>query len=248
MVFSQAEICDLILLDLQKHIDPRRIQYNKDEDARTPNVNNHTYLGVNTPPNREIANKYLKILKDQGVKDIDEILKYCDHLLEKKMYELRLIAFQWSFKVKRQYRTEHFKVFQRWILNYLSGWASCDDLCTHSATYHLMMYPEFVGEYKKLVYSENPWARRAAAVILIVPVRKKLFFNHIFDISDALLHDKEDLVLKGCGWLLKEATRHFQQKVYEYVLKHKHDMPRVALRYAIEKLPKEMRTEAMKKK
>ena len=236
MVISPSEICDQILIDIREHIDPRRIQYNKDEDARTPDVNNNTYLGVKTPPNREIANIYLKKLQTQGVKNIDEILEYCDYLLEKKVYELRLIAFQWSFKLKRQYRAEHFNVFHRWILNYLSGWASCDDLCTHSAAYHLIKFPQFANEYKKLTKSENPWARRASAVVFIIPIRKKLFFENVFYISDTLMHDKEDLVLKGYGWLLKETTRHFQKEVYDYVLKHMHDMPRVALRYAIEKI------------
>ena len=142
-----------ILNELKEHIDPRRIQYNQEEDARTPSVNNHSFLGVNTPPNRAIADKYLQILKKNGMKEIDKIFEYCEYLLSKKIYELRLIAFQWSFKVKPQYRAEHFHIFQRWILEYLSGWASCDDLCTHSATYHLMKFPEFANEYKKLVNS-----------------------------------------------------------------------------------------------
>jgi 3-methyladenine DNA glycosylase AlkD len=61
------------------------------------------------------------------------------------------------------------------------------------------------------------------------------------------MHDDEPLVLKGYGWLLKEATRHYQDEVYQYILEHKHEMPRVALRYAIEKLPTDMKDIAMKK-
>lgn len=59
--------------------------------------------------------------------------------------------------------------------------------------------------------------------------------------------DPEDLVQKGYGWMLKEATHEFQDEVYKYVLKHRGVMPRTALRYAIEKLPQELRREAMKK-
>ncbi len=247
MDISPETIINQMLDELRNHSDPRTIKYHKEEDARTPNVNNHSHIGVKIPIIRDVGKRYFQILKDKGMKDIDSVLDYCDFLLEKRISELRVIAFQWSFKVQRQYRAEHFYVFYRWILHSLSGWGSCDDLCTHSVPYHLIKFPQFVDDYKKLTSSENPWARRASAVTFIIPVRKKLFFEHVFDISNALMHDKEDLVLKGYGWLLKEATRHYQNEVYEYVLYQRENMPRVALRYAIEKFPKEMRLEAMKK-
>ncbi len=247
MVLSPSEICSQIISSLKPHIDPRRVQYNKEEDRRTPNINNHEYLGVKTPINREIANKFYKVLKNYGISDIDAILEYCNFLLEKKISELRLIAFQWSFKLKRQYRADHFSIFKYWILNYLSGWASTDDFCTHTAAYHLMKFPQFASDYLKLVHSDNPWVRRASAVVFIVPVRKKKLFELIFRISDELMFDGVDLVLKGYGWLLKEATKHYQQEVFDYVVSHKQEMPRVALRYAIEKLPKNMKDIAMKK-
>ena len=59
--------------------------------------------------------------------------------------------------------------------------------------------------------------------------------------------DKDDLVQKGYGWMLKEAGNRFPKEVFEHVMKHKREMPRTALRYAIEKLPVELRKEAMKR-
>jgi 3-methyladenine DNA glycosylase AlkD len=55
------------------------------------------------------------------------------------------------------------------------------------------------------------------------------------------------MVQKGYGWMLKEASKPHQDEVYQYVLKHRKDMPRTALRYAIEKMPPEMKKEAMKR-
>ena len=126
-------IIEQILSELNENINPSTVKYHGEEDARTPNVNNHNYIGVKTPIVRDIGKKYLSILKGNGIKDIDTIIMYCEKLLERYISELRVIAFQWSFKVKRQYRAEHFDVFHHWILSYLSGWGSCDDLCTHSA-------------------------------------------------------------------------------------------------------------------
>lgn len=60
-----------------------------------------------------------------------------------------------------------------------------------------------------------------------------------------MLLDKDDLVQKGYGWMLKAASEAHQKEVFGYVMKNKGNMPRTALRYAIEKMPKELRAKAM---
>ena len=59
--------------------------------------------------------------------------------------------------------------------------------------------------------------------------------------------DKDDLVQKGYGWMLKESSRHHQDEVFGYIQKHKAVMPRTVLRYTIEKMPEELRKRAMAK-
>ena len=109
------------------------------------------------------------------------------------------------------------------------------------------MYPEFISNLKSWTGSENRWLRRASAVTLILPARKGEFLEEVFKISDLLLEDKDDLVQKGYGWMLKEASKKHQQEVFEYVMKKKGEMPRTALRYAIEKMPEELRRRAMER-
>ena len=89
--------------------------------------------------------------------------------------------------------------------------------------------------------------RRAAAVSLIIPAKHGGFLNDAIGIADLLLTDKDDMVQKGYGWLLKEASRKHQTAVFDYVMKHKSVMPRTALRYAIELMPNDLKTEAMKR-
>lgn len=55
------------------------------------------------------------------------------------------------------------------------------------------------------------------------------------------------MVQKGYGWLLKVASQVHEKEVFAYVLKNKKVMPRTALRYAIEKMPKALREKAMEK-
>jgi 3-methyladenine DNA glycosylase AlkD len=84
-------------------------------------------------------------------------------------------------------------------------------------------------------------------VTLIIPARKGKFLNDILEIADILLLDKDDLVQKGYGWMLKAASEANQRAIFEYVIRNKAVMPRTALRYAIEKMPKDLKAIAMEK-
>ncbi len=108
-------------------------------------------------------------------------------------------------------------------------------------------YPTFIEQLKHWTKSNNRWLRRAAAVSLIVPARKGMFLKEVLAIADLLLLDPDDLVQKGYGWLLKEASRKHQQGIFNYVIKNKKRMPRTALRYAVEKMPPKLKDEAMEK-
>jgi 3-methyladenine DNA glycosylase AlkD len=108
-----------------------------------------------------------------------------------------------------------------------------------------MMYPEYIGRLKEFTRSGKRWTRRAAAVSLIVPARKGLFLNDILEIAGKLLLDKDDMVQKGYGWMLKVASMAHREEIFGFVMEHKQIMPRTALRYAIEKMPAELKALAM---
>lgn len=112
----------------------------------------------------------------------------------------------------------------------------------------IMMYSEYISELKKWSTSSKRFVRSDTAVTLIIPARRGLFLNDIFKIADILLLDKDDLVKKGYGWKLKAACESHQKEVFDYLILKKSVMPRTAFRYALEKMPAELRTEAMKRK
>jgi 3-methyladenine DNA glycosylase AlkD len=108
-------------------------------------------------------------------------------------------------------------------------------------------YPEYIEDLKLWTKSPNRWMRRAAAVSLIIPAKKGMFLKDIIHLADLLLPDQDDMVQKGYGWLLKEASRKHQKEIFDYVMLHRKYMPRTALRYAIELMPKELKSDAMRK-
>jgi 3-methyladenine DNA glycosylase AlkD len=161
--------------------------------------------------------------------------------------EESLIACSWSYNIRKEYEPDDIKVFERWIGSYVSNWAACDTLCNHSAGKLIEMFPEMISYLKKWAKLPGRWMKRASAVTLIVPARKGLFLNDIFEIADILLLDNDDMVQKGYGWMLKAASQAYQNEVFDYVIRNKTVMPRTSLRYAIEKMPDMLKALAMAK-
>ncbi len=200
-------------------------------------------LGIRTPVVRKISRKYFDKTKKLDKK---ETLLICEKLLELE-YETKTIALDWAFRLKSKYKREDFKIFERWLNKYVSKWAICDDFCTHALGNFIFQFPEFLDELNKWAKSDNRWLRRAASVTLIYSLRKGKYLGKAFEIADILLLDRDDLVQKGYGWMLKEASNSNLPEVFDYVKKHKNEMPRTALRYAIEKMPLNYKKTAMGK-
>lgn len=202
------------------------------------------YYGVKVPTVNRISKEHYKLIES---KTKSEVFNLCESLWSSGYLEESFIACNWSYYIHDRYEPGDFQVFERWINKYVNNWASCDTLCNHTVGTFIEMYPEFLANLKELSKAENRWARRASAVTLIIPARKGKFLNDILEIADSLLMDKDDLVQKGYGWMLKAASEAHQQEIFAYVMTKKDVMPRTALRYAIEKMPADLKAAAMKK-
>jgi 3-methyladenine DNA glycosylase AlkD len=179
--------------------------------------------------------------------DKKEVFALCEELWQSGYMEESFIACHFSYLLRKNYEPADFKVFERWVENYVSNWASCDTLCNHTIGSFVEIYPEYLENLKKWARSKNSWMKRASAVTLIIPARHGKFLKDIFIIANILLMDGDDLVQKGYGWMLKAASEAHQKEVFDYVMKNKDKMPRTALRYAIEKMPEALRKKAMGK-
>lgn len=203
-----------------------------------------TNYGVKTPVTRKLSSEHYKKVKKKSKKEIFEL---CELLLQPGYSEERTIAFDWAFRLKRQYVLSDFDRFDSWLKTYVKGWGSCDDFCTHAFGEFLYQFPEVIPKVKVWTASENCWLRRASAVVFIYAIRRDTYIDDGFEVAGLLLQDTDDMVQKGYGWMLKEISNLYPQKVFEYVMVHKDKMPRTSLRYAIEKLSPDLRKKAMAK-
>ncbi len=192
----------------------------------------------------QVARAWLPRIKGQSK---SEVFALCGQLWQSGWIEESFVACEWAYSRHREFKPGDFQVFERWVKEYVSNWASCDTLCNHTVGTFVEMYPGFVERLKEWAREENRWVKRAAAVTLIIPARKGLFFGDILQIAGILLCDADDMVQKGYGWMLKAASEARQKEVFDFVVANKAVMPRTALRYAIEKMPPGMRAEAMKR-
>lgn len=190
------------------------------------------FLGLVTAETRSVAKKYQ-----------DLSLDFISQLLASKVHEERTVA---VMILTQQFRAaslgEKSKIYDFYFENIfgINNW----DLVDGSA-------PEIVGGYLflskepreilyKLAKSDNLWKKRIGMMTTFYFIRGK-DFSDALKIAEILLSDKEDLIQKAVGWMLREIGNRDLQTEEEFLKKHYKQMPRTMLRYAIEKFPEQKR-------
>ena len=97
----------------------------------------------------------------------------------------------------------------------------------------------------RLAVSESLWERRIAIISTVHFIRQGELADTIA-LSEILLQDKEELIHKATGWMLREVGKRDMAMLESFLLKHCLRMPRVMLRYVIERFPQERRQQYLK--
>jgi len=138
------------------------------------------------------------------------------------------------------------RIYDLYLANtkYINNW----DLVDCSA-------PNIVGGYlrersrspiHRLAKSANLWERRIAALATLHFIRRGEF-DDCLRVAETLLNDKEDLIHKAVGWMLREIGSRDVAVEEEFLRQHYKTMPRTMLRYAIEKFPEPKRKQYLKR-
>jgi 3-methyladenine DNA glycosylase AlkD len=97
----------------------------------------------------------------------------------------------------------------------------------------------------RLATSRNLWERRIA-IIATFDFIKRGEFAETLSIAELMVSDTEDLIHKAVGWMLREVGKRNLRAEEEFLLANYRQMPRVMLRYAIEKFPERKRQRFLK--
>lgn len=214
------------------------------EEANSRIGNQTKITGLTTGKVRSVSSALYKNIED---KSIDNILILCEQMLNERDWALGVIAYDWAYRVRKQYNNKTFLIFEKWLKKFVTGWGDCDDFCTHAVGELISQNNELFDKIVKWTEHSDFWVRRASAVSLIYPIRKDRYKKiDPFLISDILMNDEHHLVLKGYGWMLKVLSQAEPDSVFHYLLKKKEIMPRISFRYALEKFDEEKKICLMK--
>ncbi len=189
-----------------------------------------------------LAREAAAALKANG--GLPAVLRIADGLYRSRNMDEAALAARTLERFTRDITPAHFATFHRWV-DFLDDWASTDSLCTQVIGPLIREHHQLIRRVVPWTRSRHRWRRRAAAVSLIPLARTGERLRDIFAIAGRLIGDPDDMVQKGVGWLLKEATRLRPRQVVSYLVARRDQTTRLVLRYACEKLPPAQRRQVL---
>lgn len=222
--------------DLRKHADPDRARtlQNFFKTGKGEYGEGDVFIGVMVPDSRKVAKKH------SGIR-----LWEVEELLKSPIHEERLVAV--LILVEKFEAGEREKVADFYLRHArrVNNW-DLVDLSAHKILGEWVMESRDSAILYRLAKSESLWERRIAIISTFAFIRRGVFGDTL-KIAEMLLGDRQDLMHKAVGWMLREVGKRDEKVLTGFLDRHLADMPRTALRYAIERLPEGKRKRYMAK-
>lgn len=193
------------------------------------------FLGIKATPLRQLAREFRSLP-----------LGECRTLLQSAYHEARMLALLVLVRAfEKGDEPTREAVYDLYLAN--TARANNWDLVDASA-------PAIVGGFlaerdrgplTRLVGSPNLWERRIAIVATLFFIRRSDFADTL-RLAGLLLGDREDLIHKAAGWMLREVGKRDEATLEGFLAECSQQMPRTMLRYAIERLPEARRRQYLK--
>ena len=186
------------------------------------------FIGVRLPELRLIAKKNI---------DIDK--KSLEKLIQSKIHEERLCGLLiLVYRYKKGSLRDKKDTYKYYLKNikYVNNWDIVDVTTPNIIGDYLLRNKRERVKIKKLIKSNNLWYRRIA-ILSNYPLIKSGNFSMFLNIAKPLLKDKEDLIHKALGWMLREVYKKDSKACEKFLKQNYKNLPRTTLRYAIERMP-----------
>lgn len=191
------------------------------------------FLGISVPQIRALAKRF-QAADDNLIKE----------LLANKYHEVRLLGaiilvmrYQKAQDEKSKKKVLDFYLKHRFALN---NWDLVDLSVYKIWGDYLLSHKDKRGKLFKFARSKNLWERRMAVVATMTLIKNNQF-KEIFELTLMLINDKEDLIHKSLGWMLREVGKKDQRSLEDFLDKHGNSLARTTLRYAIERFQEKRR-------
>lgn len=193
------------------------------------------FLGIKVPMIRAVAGEFPATGLDIAL-----------DLLHSAFHEERLLAL---LLLMRHFASgnarERLNAYRAYLANtqWINNWDLVDISAPHVVGAYLSNQPR--APLYQLICSPSLWERRIAMVATLHFIRQG-DFDDTLQLAEHLLSDREDLIHKASGWMLREVGKRDQARLEDFLQRHGRAMPRTMLRYAIERFPEDMRQAYLK--
>ena len=193
------------------------------------------FRGIRVPALRALAKEFQALSPQEA-----------ERLLGSAFHEDRLLALLILVRLySRGDEASKEKIYRLYLKNTrrINNWDLVDSSAEHVVGAHLRERSR--APLRRLSKSEDLWERRIA-VLATFHFIKRGEFQETFRLARALLPDREDLIHKAVGWMLREVGKRDPEALEEFLKRNYGRMPRTMLRYAIERFPEEKRRRLLK--
>ncbi|CAI2162509.1 1808_t:CDS:2 [Funneliformis geosporum] len=199
-------------------------------------------LGIRVPDVRSIS-------KDLGFLPFT-ILK---ELINSKYHEERLLSVinlvdKYKISKDPEEKKNLFEFYLNDMREGIDNWDLVDISASHVVGSYLIDKPELKKTwlFERLLNSERLWDRRIAIVSTLYFINQGQF-EDTTKLSEILLNDEKDLIHKATGWMLREVGKKSKKNLVNFLDKYAVKMPRVMLRYSLEKFSDQEKKKYMQK-
>jgi len=185
-------------------------------------------------------------LRKTAKKYYDIPLAVTEELLKSKFHEERLFALIILVECFKKSGPDQKQIIYHLYLNHtknINNWDLVDISAPHIAGAYL--YTRSRQPLYDLAVTKDLWERRISIIATFYFIRYNEFVDAL-NISEILLNDREDLIHKAVGWMLREIGKRDLAAEEMFLKKHYKAMPRTMLRYAIEKVEEAKRKKYLK--
>jgi 3-methyladenine DNA glycosylase AlkD len=201
-------------------------------------------LGVKTTPVRVLARElYRQVAPTWQVADA---VAFADLMVRDRYLEAKALGLTVLSRYRAAYPRSLLTKARKWLEDGdLCNWAAVDTVAPLVLTPLVVRYPQLEPRLIGWGRARSQWLRRAAVVTLVPLARRGERPDQAYGLVASLLGDREDLMHKACGWLLREAGKTDMPRLERFLLRHGPAMPRTTVRYAIERFPPRRRKQLL---
>lgn len=189
------------------------------------------FLGIRVPVMRKLVKEFCGISLEETT-----------GLLKSRFHEARLLALliMVAKYASAKASAEQESIYRAYLGNtkFINNWDLVDCSAEHIVGAHL--FPRDKKPIYRLVRSESLWERRIGIISTFHFIKRKNF-KETLECAKLLINDREDLIHKAVGWMLREVGKRDINAEENFLAGYYTQMPRTMLRYAIERFPEKKR-------